>query len=160
MGQITPTELKNGNIGLEITYGGREAPFGGVDTSAPPAYIDPKCFTNCDGFIVVDNKLVAASLNPVPMPPLWSGTTGVILIGFGNFYNSKWGTLNYALGYKASDVIGTPTGVDYTFYMTAWAPGSVTTYWNDTLEYTLFNSLTPATKASLTNFLTPILPSQ
>jgi hypothetical protein len=150
MGAIKTTELSNGNIGLEITYGGKEAPFGGVDTSAPPAYIDPTCFTNCDGFIVVDNQLVAASLNPVQIPTLWSGTAGVILIGFGNFYTPKYGTLNYALGYTASSVSGTPTGVDYTFYMTAWVPGNPATFWNDTLNYTLFNSATPATKASLT----------
>jgi hypothetical protein len=150
MGAIKTTELSNGNIGLEITYGGKEAPFGGVDTSAPPAYIDPACFTNCDGFIVVDNQLVAASLNPVAIPTLWNGTVGVILIGFGNFYTPKYGTLNYALGYKASNVSGPPTGVDYTFYMTAWVPGNPATYWNDTLNYTLFNSATPATKASVT----------
>ena len=150
MGAIKTTELSNGNIGLEITYGGKEAPFGGVDTSAPPAYIDPRCFTNCDGFIVVDNQLVAASLNPVAIPTLWSGTAGVTLIGFGNFYTPKYGTLNYALGYTASSVSGTPTGVDYIFYMTAWVPGNPATYWNDTLNYTLFNSLTPAIPASIT----------
>ena len=156
MGAIKTTELSNGNIGLEITYGGKEAPFGGVDTSAPPAYIDPRCFTNCDGFIVVDNQLVAASLNPVAIPTLWGGAVHhgfpavVTLIGFGNFYTPKYGTLNYALGYAASSVSGTPTGVDYTFYMTAWVPGNPATYWNDTLDYTLFNSLTPATPASIT----------
>ena len=150
MGAIEKTELSNGNIGLEITYGGKEAPFGGVDTSAPPAYIDPRCFTNCDGFIVVDNQLVAASLNPVQIPTLWSGTAGVILIGFGNFYTPRYGTLNYALGYKASGVTGPPTGVDYTFYMTAWVPGNPVTYWNDTLNYTLYNSATPAIAASVT----------
>ena len=150
MGAIEKTELSNGNIGLEITYGGKEAPFGGVDTSAPPAYIDPRCFTNCDGFIVVDNQLVAASLNPVQIPTLWSGTAGVILIGFGNFYTPRYGTLNYALGYKASGVTRPPTGVDYTFYMTAWVPGNPVTYWNDTLNYTLYNSATPAIAASVT----------
>lgn len=62
MGQVKTTELPNGNLGLEITYGGKESPFGGVDTSAPPAYIDPRCFTLSDGFLVVDNKLVAVSV--------------------------------------------------------------------------------------------------
>lgn len=38
MGAIKETKLANGNVGLEITYGGKEAPFGGVDSSAPPAY--------------------------------------------------------------------------------------------------------------------------
>jgi hypothetical protein len=153
VGLIKETELSNGNIGLEITYGGREAPFGGVDTSAPPAYIDPKCFTNCDGFIVVDGKLVAASLNPIAVPPLWDGTAGVTLIGFGNFYNTTYGTLNYALGYSTASIPaagGSPSGVVYTFYMTAWVPGNPQTYWNDTLTNTLYNSIGTGTFATLT----------
>jgi len=150
MGAIKETKLANGNVGLEITYGGKEAPFGGVDSSAPPAYIDPRCFTECDGFVVVDNKLVAASLNPFPTPVLWSGTAGVQLIGFGNFYNTTYGTLNYALGYTAVAVAGTPTGVAYTFYMTSWNPVNITGPYNDTLSYTLFNSITPAVAASIT----------
>jgi hypothetical protein len=150
MGAIETTELSNGNIGLEITYGGKEAPFGGVDSSAPPAYINPRCFTECDGFIVVDNQLVAVSLNPVQIPTLWSGTAGVILIGFGNFYNTTYGTLNYALGYTAVAVAGTPTGVAYTFYMTSWNPVNIAGPYNDTLSYTLFNSITPAVAASIT----------
>ena len=149
MGHIKTEELSNGNIGLEVTYGGIEAPFGGVDSSAPPAYIDPRCFTQCDGFIVVDNKLVAASLVPVQIPVLWNGIVGVTLIGFGNFYNPKYGTLNYALGYTAVAVAGSPTGVAYTFYMTSWIPGNPATFYNDTLNYTLFNSLTPDTAASI-----------
>lgn len=148
--QVTQDGQQSSLVQLEITYGGKEAPFGGIDTSAPPAYIDPKCFTNCDGFIVVDNKLVAASLNLSTVPPLWSGTSGVLLIGFGNFYNPTYGTLNYALGYKSLAISGTPTGVEYTFYMTAWVPGNPATYWNDTLTETLYNSATPATTASLT----------
>ena len=150
MGHIKTEELSNGNYSLEITYGGKEAPFGGVDSSAPPAYIDPRCFTQCDGFIVVDNKLVAASINNMPTPVLWGGSHGVMMIGFGTFYNSKYGTLNYALGYKAVAVAGTPTGVDYTFYMTSWSPASIATFWNDTLDVTLFNSVTPSTAASIT----------
>ena len=153
MGLIKESELSNGNIGLEITYGGREAPFGGVDTSAPPAYIDPKCFTNCDGFIVIDNKLVVASLNPVAVPILWGGTAGVILIGFGNFYNTTYGTLNYALGYKTTSISavgGSPSGVAYTFYMTSWLPEDITQLWNDTLTNTLYNSIGTGTFATLT----------
>ena len=68
MGAIKTTELSNGNICLEITYGGMEAPFGGVDTSAPPAYIDGKCFAASDGFVVVDNKLCVANWQSVVFP--------------------------------------------------------------------------------------------
>jgi hypothetical protein len=153
MGAIKTTELSNGNIGLEITYGGKEAPFGGVDTSAPPAYIDPTCFTQCDGFIVVDNKLVAASLNPVAVPTLWGGSAGVILIGFGNFYNTTYGTLNYALGYGTTSIPAagnSPSGVTYTFYMTSWNPENITQFWNDTLTNTLYNSVGTGTFATLT----------
>lgn len=153
MGAIKESKLANGNIGLEITYGGKEAPFGGVDSSAPPAYIDPKCFTQCDGFIVVNNKLVAASLNPVAIPPLWNNVAGVTLIGFGNFYNQTYGTLNYALGYVAvaiPAVSPTPSGVTYTFYMTTWAPGSSTIAYDDVLTTTQYNSVAPAVAASIT----------
>jgi len=150
VGAIKTRELANGNIELEITYGGLEAPFGGVDTSAPPAYIDPKCFAAVDGFIVVDNKLVVASFNSYATSPLWSSTAGVTLIGFGNFYSLNYGTLNYALGYKTSSFSGPPSGVQYTFYMTAWNPADITEVYNDTLVFSLYNTATPATNASVT----------
>ena len=152
MGAIKTEELDNGNIGLEITYGGKEAPFGGVDTSAPPAYIDPTCFTNCDGFVVVDNKLVAVSLNPVTVPTLWGGTTGVTLLKFGTFYNSLTGQLNYALGYTATafGVPGTsPTGVNYMFYMTSWSPSAPAVPFNDSRLITLFDASTTQLSASI-----------
>ena len=71
MGHIKTTPQKDsrgqetGLVEVEITYGGTEAPFGGIDASAPPAYIDPKCFTDSDGFIVIDNKLALASFQPI-----------------------------------------------------------------------------------------------
>jgi hypothetical protein len=152
MGQIKSTELSNGNVGLEITYGGQDCPFGGVDTSAPPAYIDPKCFADCDGFIVVDNRLVAASYQPLAIPVLW-GRVGASLLCFGTFYNSLTGQLNYALGYIATPfgVPGTsPTGVTYTFYMTSWDPANIAVFWNDSIEVTLFDALSTFGNASLT----------
>lgn len=150
MGAIKTSELDNGNVGLEITYGGKESPFGGVDTSAPPAYIDPSCFTDCDGFIIVDGMLVAAALDTLVVPTLWNSTDQVILIGFGNFYNQTYGVLNYALGYKAVAVTGPPTGVQYTFYMTSWSPSNAGVVYNDTLVTTQFNSATPALAAAIT----------
>jgi hypothetical protein len=160
MGAIKTTELSNGNIGLEITYGGKEAPFGGVDTSAPPAYIDPTCFTNCDGFIVIDNKLVVASLNPIAVPTLWGGTAGVTLLKFGTFYNSLTGQLNYALGYTATafGVSGTsPTGVNYEFYMTSWNPSAPTVPFDDSYLVTLFDASAVQLGASIT---LPLINSQ
>jgi hypothetical protein len=153
MGAVKTEELANGNIGLEITYGGMEAPFGGVDTSAPPAYIDPKCFTQCDGFIVIDNKLVAVSYNPFTTPTLWNGVSNVILLKIGTFYNSITGQLNYALGYTAAPfgVTGTsPTGVNYTFYMTSWDPGNMASCKTDILPITLFDAVAIYEQASLT----------
>jgi len=68
-----------------------------VDTSAPPAYIDPKCLVASDGFVVVDNKLVLGNFQlftpPVALP------AGVRLLGFGNYYDAMVGTVNYILGY-------------------------------------------------------------
>ena len=145
MGAIRETKLSNGNVQLEITYGGKEAPFGGVDTSAPPAYIDPRCFAAANGFLVVDNKLVATSLQPLSVPAtLWGGTAGVELLAFGTFYETGYGQLNYALGYMAvpfGTVGMSPTGVNYTFYMTTWNPSTPTVVLSNTeLELTLFDS--------------------
>jgi hypothetical protein len=154
MGLVKQRELDNKNIELEIIYGGAEAPFGGVDSSAPPAYIDPRCFAASDGFLVIDNKLVAVSLQLAPVPAtLWNGVSGVKLLKVGTFYNSLTGQLNYILGYTAESFAGPPSGVNYTFYMTAWQPNGSsipTTYWTDVLPITLFDAVAIMEQASLT----------
>lgn len=150
MGAIREIELSNGNVQLEITYGGKEAPFGGVDTSAPPAYIDPRCFAAANGFLIVDNKLVATSLVPLNIPPLWGGMPGITFLGFGTFYNSIYGQLNYIIGYTATAFSAEfSSGVNYVFYITSWNPGNVAQYWNDTLDVTLYDTIETATAASL-----------
>jgi hypothetical protein len=149
MGLIKSTEQSNGNMLLEILYGGKEAPFGGVDTSAPPAYIDPRCFVNADGFLIIDNKLITVNLQPVTTPTLWSGTSGVTLLKFGTFYNSLNGQLNYAFGYKCT-VLSAPSGVAYTFYMTAWNPAIPGTPLNDVLTLTLYDGNSIVQQASIT----------
>ena len=138
---------------VEITYGGLESPFGGIDSSAPPAYIDPRCFTQCDGFVVVDNKLCASSLLTVATPTLWNGVAGVLLLKFGTFYNSLTGQLNYALGYTAT-AFGTPgvtpTGVNYVFYITSWNPANVAVFTTDVKYLTLYDAQAVLSNASLT----------
>jgi hypothetical protein len=87
------------------------------------------------------------------VPTLWSGTAGVILIGFGNFYNTTYGTLNYALGYTTAFIPATgnsSSGVAYTFYMTSWNPEDIMQFWNDTLTNTLYSSVETGTFATLT----------
>ena len=153
MGHIKSTPQDNGQVSLEITYGGAEAPFGGIDTSAPPAYIDPKCASSMDGLLVLDNKLVAVALGPVSVPALFSGVASATLIGFGTFYNSVYGQLNYALGYTAT-AFGTAgylaTGVAYKFYVTAWNPSNIATVYNDVLPVSLYDANNVAQAASIT----------
>ena len=79
MGTIKTSQQKSGSYLLEITYGGVDAPFGGIDTSKPPAYIDPRCFVDSDGFLIADNKICVASFQAINMPTLWSGTQGITL---------------------------------------------------------------------------------
>src|ERR1700728_1640203 len=124
MGAVKTSELPNGNIALEITYGGTDAPFGGVDSSAPPAYIDPRCFAAVDGFIVVDNKLCLACWQLLTLPTLWNGNTAE-LIKIGTFFSSIHGQLNYALGVAASLNVGPPANTTYKFYLTAWTYNAV-----------------------------------
>jgi hypothetical protein len=151
--QVDDKGQETGNIGLEITYGGKEAPFGGMDTSAPPAYIAPNCAVLMNGMLVVDNQLACVTFESLPTPVLWGGVTGASLLAAGSFYSSIYGTLNYILGEKATVVTGPPAGVDYTYYMTAWVPvpgGPPVVVYDDTLEYTLYNELVLAVSASLT----------
>ena len=151
--QVDDKGQETGNIGLEITYGGKEAPFGGMDTSAPPAYIAPNCAVLMNGMLVVDNQLVCVTFESLPTPPLWGGAIGISLIAAGSFYSSIYGTLNYVLGGKTTIITGPPSRVDYTYYMTAWIPipgGVPVTVYNDTLEFTLYTQNVLAVSASLT----------
>jgi hypothetical protein len=160
MGTIKTSQQKSGSYLLEITYGGVDAPFGGIDTSKPPAYIDPRCFVDSDGFLIADNKVCVASFQAINMPTLWSGTQGITLLGVGTFFNAY--TLaenlqfNYALGYIATpfgEAGVTATGQNYTFYMTVWNPSNPTdalTTYNDVLNYSLFDASIPATASSIT----------
>jgi hypothetical protein len=150
MGLIKQTEQDNGNVLLEIIYGGREAPFGGVDSSAPPAYIDPRCFAAADGFLVIDNKLVVAQLAPIVTPTLWSSVANVRLLKFGTFYNSLTGQLNYAFGVTINAIVGPPSGVAYKFYLTAWNPANPAVNWTDILPISLFDAVAVEEQASIT----------
>ncbi len=148
--QVDQEGQQTGNLLVEIAYGGLESPFGGIDSSAPPAYIDGRCFAAADGFIVVDNKLVVTSLAPIITPTLWNGVSGVNLLKFGTFYNSLTGQLNYVLGYTATAFAGPPSGVNYVFYITAWNPANSAVNWTDVLPITLFDAVSQLQQASLT----------
>lgn len=99
MGLIKTEKLANGNIGLEITYGGKEAPFGGIDASMPPQYIDPLCVVDADGFVIVNGQYVAVTFQPlaitINLPA--SGFTAPQLAGFGSFYTEAQGWQNFAV---------------------------------------------------------------
>ncbi len=162
MGKITP-KPQVGQDGqpskttlLEIIYGGSESPFGGIDSGAPPAYIDPKCFAACDGFLVVDEKLCVVNLQKSTIPTLWGGVGGLTLIKIGTFFSSKYGQLNYALGFSNATFVGPPSGSTYIFYLTAWNFNSVgypVVVGNDLIPVKFFNFSQAAIAASNTYYL-------
>ena len=101
--QITQDGQESGLKLLEITYGGTEAPFGGIDSSAAPPYIDPKCAVEMSGCVIIDNQIVGVSFQDlsgieINLP---SGGGGVWansrLSGFGNFYTQAAGYQNFVL---------------------------------------------------------------
>jgi hypothetical protein len=147
--QVDQAGQQSGNTMLEITYGGLESPFGGIDSSAPAAYIDPKCFADADGFLIVNNKLVAASYKPLPTPELWGGVALVQLLKEGTFYSSKLGQLNYALGYSLTSTSGTPVTVDFIFYLTLWNAATGAIVDNQVLNLKLFASKIESAPATL-----------
>lgn len=129
MGHIKTSKLDNGMIGLEITYGGKEAPFGGCDFSAPPPYIDPNCFADASSFFVVDGQLVACGWFMLPIT-LSGWTSGMTYMDSGSFYQNKnyW---NWALAYTSTSTPATSTAPAYTttnYTIWTWQglyPGSV-----------------------------------
>jgi len=68
MGKIKTSKLDNGMVGLEIYYGGLDAPFGGIEASKADRYIEPNCFTNASNFLLAGGELCVCSLFAAPMP--------------------------------------------------------------------------------------------
>lgn len=129
MGAIKTSKLDNGMIGLEITYGGKDAPFGGIDTSAPPNYIDSNCFADASGFLVIDGQLIACGWSPISVY-LAGWTSGMTYLDSGHFYQNKnyW---NWALASTSSIVPpsgGNPGFTQTNFTIWTWQglyPGTV-----------------------------------
>ena len=121
MGAIKTTKLDNGTIGLEIIYGGKDAPFSGIDTSAPPPYIDPTGFTDTSGFLIVDGVLVASGWFPLDVV-LGGWTPDMTYLDSGHFYQdgNYW---NWSLAYTSVATPPTssdPGKVDITYTIWTW----------------------------------------
>lgn len=122
MGHIKSEKLDNGMVGLEITYGGPEAPFGGVDSEAPPQYIAPNCFVDAGNFGIFSQRLIAMGWTnygvtlgswPSNAVPLDQGTMCI----YGTYYN-------WYLCYTTSSGVGSPAVTDTTFYIWVWPAGT------------------------------------
>jgi hypothetical protein len=151
--QVDQNGQQSGQMSIEITYGGKESPFGGIDASAPPAYIAPNCFASSDGFLVVDQRLITISLQQTTLPTLFGGDVTITLIKIGTFYTSKYGYINYALGVFIGALGGGGTGGQvYEYAITAWQTinGVPTIIGDDKLEITIYNVLQNPVAASLT----------
>lgn len=129
MGAIKSSKLDNGMIGLEITYGGKDSPFGGVDYSAPPTYIDPNCFADASGFLVIDGQLVAFGWFPVNIT-LEGWTSSMTYMDSGHsFMNGQY--YNWTLAYTSSTTPpsgSNPGFTDSNFTIWTWLtlnPGAV-----------------------------------
>lgn len=73
-------DTTGGGKHIEITYGGRDCPFAGVDSSAPDPYISPNSITKLSAnVIVLDNNLEAASWQEI-----FSLTSTDTIIGVGD----------------------------------------------------------------------------
>jgi hypothetical protein len=142
-------ESPTSNTRLEITYGGKESPFGGLHLGPPPAYIDANCFTDANSVLVVDNKLVVVSMQPFALPE-----HGGVLLKIGTFYNSILGQVNYMLSYNATPetINGVPVA-KVAFSIIAWNydnGGAIQVLGTDSLVLFQFTTSTLPTQASLT----------
>lgn len=133
MGQIKTQKLDNGAIGFECIYGGVEAPFGGIDASKAPRYIEPNCFADASNFLIVDNELCICNLfaanfpsngltYPYPIPVGFGGISDpVSLIGVGTL-PCEGVVKNWAL-YSST---GTDTNNFWHYRLILWTNDSAT----------------------------------
>lgn len=127
MGAIKTSEQPGGIIGLEITYGGKDAPFGGIDASMPPRYIEPNCFVDTKGFLVSSGELRAFGWKQANITLLEYDTASMTFLGAGNFFsNGKY--WNWALAYNS--VYTPPSGpallgfTTTTYHIWTWPSGT------------------------------------
>jgi len=119
VGKIKSSKLDNGMVGLEITYGGPEAPFGGIDAKSG-MYIDPLCFADAANFLIINQHLVALSWLPKTISlPSWP--TGARYLDSGHFFQNGqyW---NWSLAMLPGTPSGSPPSVTNTYYIWVWDP--------------------------------------
>jgi len=68
MGLLKSSKLDNGMVSFECIYGGLEAPFGGIDATKNPRYIDPRCFADASNFLLIDSELCLSGLASATLP--------------------------------------------------------------------------------------------
>lgn len=155
MGLVKTKELANGNVELEIIYGGKEAPFGGIDSSMPPQYINPLCVVEAQGFAVVNGQYIAVSFQPlaitINLPA--SNFTVPKLAGFGSFYTEAQGWQNFIVikGDTSVDV-NNNTVANVVLYV--WPSANTATPTAKKLTFSqsiTTNPATPATQQVLTS---------
>lgn len=83
MGTIKQVDGKNE---FEIHYGGEECPFtgGGLDSSAPPPYIQKNSFIEFQNAFIKDNSIVAGVVAQINTVPFAFTFPNAISIGFGD----------------------------------------------------------------------------
>lgn len=148
MGAIKETKQDNGTVQLEITYGGKEAPFGGVDSSAPPMYIAPNCFTNSSNFGVFNDQLIALGWVNTGIV-LGSWINGMTFLDSGTaFINGFY--YNWVLAYQQTvNSAGPPPVIDDVYTIWVWNGISHTTIpVTATCTVRQFAVLVPATSAT------------
>lgn len=129
MGAIKTSKLDNGMVGIEITYGGKDSPFGGTDYSAPAPYIEPNCFADASGFLIIDDVLVAHGWFPLNIV-LSGWTSDMTYMDSGHFYQDgnywNWALAVETASTPASGAIAAYTDCTYTIW--TWQglnPGTV-----------------------------------
>lgn len=121
--QVDQKGQQTGKMLLEIFYGGKEAPFGGIDASAPPRYIKPNCFVDSNGFVISNGKIVAGGFFNYGITLDQWLTLNCIYLTSGSFFaNGKYN--NFALGYTVATTAGPPTVTTVTYRIWVWDAGA------------------------------------
>jgi hypothetical protein len=124
MGKITTRENSNKTLDLEITYGGLDSPFGGIDSSKAPMYIQSNCFTDASNFLVLNDLLVAVGWVSSGIQ-LQGWVNGMVFLDSGTL-TSNQNSYNWALAYQTTaNGAGPPAVIDIQYTVWVWGGGTV-----------------------------------
>lgn len=121
--QIDQNGQQTSKMLLEIIYGGKEAPFGGIDAGNPARYIHPNCFVDANGFMISAGRITAGGFFNANIQLNQWITFNCVYMTAGSFWaNGQYN--NFVVGYTFQRQPNAPANNTTTYYIWSWPSGT------------------------------------